>query len=249
MISLENTPNNAGVEVTGDYKDFDALYESLHTIVGEEKEFSSYDGARMRVLGVCYDLRHAIMGNRYIKFVDNGMDEEKMRHLSIITSKENVYLSIHVLWPELLFVTMALNDFVKEYAGKKSKNTYRMMEDKSNIWDAAIANVKMFQSAIAKAIKETIPDTSYSRTINLLIKDYSWTIGYTTQYVDLLNCRFCDMDAEERLKKITIMAKRLAEFGKEYKEVRAEVAEAAKRYKCLPDEIRLKMDYPDEIDW
>ena len=31
------------------------------------------EGARLRVLEVCYDLRHALMGDREMIFVENGM--------------------------------------------------------------------------------------------------------------------------------------------------------------------------------
>ena len=31
------------------------------------------------LLGVCYDIRHAFMGNRDIKLVDNGVHDEMMK--------------------------------------------------------------------------------------------------------------------------------------------------------------------------
>ena len=34
MIFVKNTPNNTGVAIHGDYKDFENLYEALHTVVG-----------------------------------------------------------------------------------------------------------------------------------------------------------------------------------------------------------------------
>ncbi|TCP19934.1 hypothetical protein EV207_1578 [Scopulibacillus darangshiensis] len=249
MLYAKNTPNNAGVMIYGDNKDFEALYAALHAVVGEEGEFASYEGAYYRVLGVCYDIRHALMGDREIEFVDNGMDQEKMRRLSMISNDKNVYLAIHVLWPEMLFVTMALNDFVRLYAMKKSKKNYDYMLNKRTIWDAALAHVRMLQSAIAEAIKETVTEAAFSRTMNLMIKDYTWFDDYATQYVDLLNIRFLEMDREKRLKNITIMAKRLAEKGTEYQRVRADVIEAAGKYNCSMNEIRLNLEFPEEIDW
>lgn len=38
------------------------------------------------MLGVCYDLRHAMMGDREFEYVDNGMDAINMRKLSVKTS-------------------------------------------------------------------------------------------------------------------------------------------------------------------
>ena len=39
MIYVKNTPNNTGVAVYGDHRDFEGLYEALHDIVGNEDEF------------------------------------------------------------------------------------------------------------------------------------------------------------------------------------------------------------------
>ncbi len=48
---------------------------ALHAIVGSEEEHPTYDMARIRALGVCYDIRHALMGNREMEFVENGLDD------------------------------------------------------------------------------------------------------------------------------------------------------------------------------
>ncbi|WP_240376832.1 DUF6904 family protein [Bacillus piscicola] len=249
MIYVKNTPNNTGVTVYGDYLDFETLYESLHTIVGNEDEWERYEGARLRVLAVCYDIRHSLMGDRDITFVDNGLDKDKMRYQSTIANEKNVYLSFNVLWPEILFVTMTLNDFVSLYAYKQVNHDYRTILDYRNIWDAPIARVRNFQAAIGTCIKETIPSTSINRVLRLMNRDYTWSDNYVTQYLDELNCRFIDMDSEKRLKNITIMAKRIAEKGREYQEVEYAVMEAAIRYKCHPTDLESVVEYPEVIEW
>jgi len=163
MIYITNTPNNTGVAIHGDYMDFKEIYQSLHTIVGEEEEYPSYEAARIRVLGVCYDIRHALMGDREIEFVDNGMDQDKMRRLSVITHNKNVYLVINVLWPEILFVTMAINDFIL-LNRKKCKHQQ---------WDKTTAAVRKLQATVSECIKQTVSDASYKRMINMMIRDYN----------------------------------------------------------------------------
>lgn len=249
MIQVKNTPNYTGVTISGDFYDFEALYDSLHAIVGEEGEWQNYVGARLRVLGICYDIRHALMGNRDVMFVENGLDQGKMLHLSVVANDKNIYLSCNVLWPEILFVTMALNDFVRLYARKQAKGNYNALSDYRNIWDFSIATVRNFQAAIANCIKETIPQTSINRVFKLMNHDYSWFDHYATQYLDELNCKFIEMDAEKRLKNITIMAKRLTEKGREYKAVKEAVLEAAKEYNCDMTEIRIPTEYPEIIAW
>ncbi|WP_367760778.1 hypothetical protein [Ammoniphilus sp. 3BR4] len=128
---------------------------------------------------------------------------------------------------------MALNDFVRLYAGKNAKKSYDVMVDKRNIWDTSIAIVRVFQAAVIKCVKGTVSDASFTRMINLMNKDYSWFNRYATQYVDLLNCRFIDMDKAKRMKSIPTMAKRIAEKGDEYKQMESEVLAAARVYNCL----------------
>lgn len=177
------------------------------------------------------------------------MNAEKMKWLKIITPEKNVYLKINVLWPEMLFVTMALNDFIRLYAVKRDKRNFEFMLDKKNIWDVEIATVRLFQAAVAKCIKETVSDASFRRMVNLMNQDYTWSDGYATQYLDILNCRFLAMNREKRLKNIPAMAKRLVEQGDEYQRLKAEVAAAAKEYNTTEDNIRPGVDYPDIIEW
>lgn len=249
MIFVRNTPNNTGAAIYGDFPDFEHLYEALHNVSGAEEEFIGYEAARLRVLAVCYDIRHALMGDREIEFVDNGMDEEKKRRMSVLAPDKNVYLKINVLWPEMLFVVMALNDFIRLYARKQAKKSYDFILDKQNIWDESIALVRVFQAAIAKCIKETVSDASYRRMMNLMNKDYTWFDRYTRQYIDVLNCRFIEMDQEKRLKSIPTMAKRLAERGTEYQKIRDEVKAAARHNNTFEDNISPPIEYPDDFEW
>ncbi|HLU23427.1 MAG TPA: hypothetical protein VKZ77_13260 [Bacillaceae bacterium] len=250
MIQVKNTPNYIGVTISGDYYDFETLYDSLHAIVGDEWEWEDYEGARLRVLGVCYDIRHALMGHREVMFVENGLDEYKMKQLSVIANDKNIYLACNVLWPEVLFVLMALNDFIRLYAKKQSKGNYYALNDYRNVWDPSIATVRSFQAVIAKCMKETIPETSINRVIKLMNHDYSWADNYATQYLDELNCRFIEMEAEKRIKNITIMAKRIAEKGREYQAVNEAVLKATREYNCHMTEIRMSTsEYPEFIEW
>ncbi|MEH7383460.1 hypothetical protein V7138_23580 [Bacillus sp. JJ1533] len=250
MIYLENTPNFTGVAVYGDHFDFDKLYDSLHAIVGEEGEYPSYESARIRVLGICYDIRHSIMGDRDIVLIDNGITTDMMKYHSLIATSKNVYLGFNVLWPELLFVTMALNDFVKLYARKVSKDNYYETLDHRAIWDSSIASVRSFQAAIATHLLNSIPETSHGRILRLMNDNFSSFGSYATQYVDKLNGKFIRMTKEKREKNLTVMVKRIAEKGDDYQRVRTEVLEAAREYNCSMTEIRpIKDDYPEDFDW
>ncbi len=249
MIMVRDTPNHAGVVISGDYMDFDALYEAIHTAVGDEDEYPAYEAARLRILGLAYDLRHAIMGDREVEFVDNGMDTDKMKRLAVITASKNVYLKINILWPEMLFLMMTLNDFLYLYAKKQAKLAYNVFLDRRSIWDTSIAQVRGFQAAAAQCLQSVVSEASFSRLLNLMNKDYPWHDGYLSQYVDVLNIRFIGMTSEKRRKSIPTIAKRLAEYGEEYCRLREEILAAAREYGCSPVEIDSGVDYPEEVIW
>ncbi|XEC95713.1 hypothetical protein AB6A23_03820 [Paenibacillus tarimensis] len=80
-------------------------------------------------------------------------------------------------------------------------------------------------------------------------KDYTWFENYTWQYLDILNCRFLEMDNEKRLKNIPVIAKRLAERGEEYTRIRKEIQAAAIMYGTHVDNIKEPSEYPEIIIW
>ena len=249
MLFITDTPNNTGVSIHGDHMDLDSLYASLTEVIGGEGENIEFESARIRVRAICYDIRHSLMGDREIEYVNNGMNKDIMKKLSMITGDKNTYFVIKVLWPEILFVTMALNDFLKLYARKKSKVRYNEMLDYHIIWDEHIAKVRVFQSEIAKCLKEILSEASFKRIIHLMVKDTLWFDDYITQYLDLLNIQFVDMSEDKRKKSISTMAKKLSEQGEEYIQVKNEVVQAAEQHKCSIEDITLSIEYPEDIEW
>ncbi|GMA64172.1 hypothetical protein NZD89_02315 [Alicyclobacillus fastidiosus] len=250
MLTITNTPNLTGLSISGDYIDLDTLYMALFMIVGDEGEYGDYEGARLRVLGVMYDIRHAFQGEREFEFVRNGMDEDRMKLLEMITPEKNLYYKCQVYYPEALFVTMAINDFIRLYAKKQAKSAPFPLVDKKNLWDAHIATARLFQSLIANCLKEIVTEASFKRIMNLLNKDYTWTDGYTTQYLDLLNIRYLNFeDKEERAKALSTIVKRMVEKGKEYQEIERDVREMAIANNCSTEDISLSWDYPEQIEW
>lgn len=153
MIHMKNTPNLLGVMTLGDFHDFEELYEALHMIVGEEMEYPHYEAVRLRVLGVCYDIRHSLMGGRSAQHVPNGLDEERMQRLSIIGAEMNIYLSFETYWPEMIFVGYALNDFIELHVKKH----------KTHAWDPTIATVRKFQASIATCLQETLTINKFAQ--------------------------------------------------------------------------------------
>ena len=250
MLNLRNTRNLAGIEISGDYLDLDALYMALLIIIGDEGEYGHYEGARTRVLGVMYNIRHAFQGDRELEFIRNGMDEDRMKLLGMITPEKNLYYKVNLYYPETLFVTVAINDFIRLYSKKQAKSATFPLLDKKNLWDEHIAHARLFQSLVINCLQDVVTESSFKRMLNLMHKDYPWTDGYATQYLDMLNIRYLNIEnKEERSKSLSSTVKRMVEKGKEYQKIEREVRQMAISHNCSTEDIRLSWDYPDEIEW
>lgn len=256
MITITNTPNLTGVTISGDFDDLNNLVNAFHEIVIHEdsEKYQKYLEISNRVLGLCYDVRHAYQGDRAVELVDNNMTDEIMKWHSIITPKNNVYYSCNCFYPEMFVVMLALNELVELRIKDLTKTKYIFKEsmDKKVIWDETIAIIRLFQAEFVKCVKDTLSGATFARWLNLMNGSYIGIEDITGQYVDLLNIKYINMTREKRLKNLSSIAKRITEFryDLDHKEIKEVVAEAAKEYQLEPGVIRLEgIDYPEDIEW
>lgn len=257
MIAIKNTPNLTGVTISGDFNDLYNLVESLHDITLADDAagaYHQYIGISTRVLGVCYDIRHAYQGDREIELIDNNMTDEKMKWHSIIAPKNNIYYSCNILYPEMFFVMLALDTLIKPRIKDlvKAKLTFERAVDKRVVWDKTITTIRSFQAEFAACVRSTFTKATFARWMNMMRDDYIGIEDIAGQYVDLLNVKYIKMPKEKRLKSLSSIAKRIVEFryNKDHNEIKDIVTSAAEEYKCDPREIRLKgIEYPDNVEW
>ena len=256
MIIIKNTPNLTGVTISGDFSDLYNLVEAFYEITINEysEKHHAYIDMSTRVLGLCYDIRHAYQGDRKIELVDNNMTEDKMKWHSIIAPKNNVNYSCNYLYPEMFFVMVALNELVKLRIRDLTKVKYIFKEaiDKKVIWDETIAIIRLFQAEFVKCVKGTFTEATFSRWLNVMNSDYISMMGIAGQYVDFLNIKYINMTKDKRFKNLSSMSKRIAEFSydKDHKEIKEAVMEAAKEYQCEPGAITLQgIEYPEDFEW
>lgn len=256
MIIIRNTENLTGVTISGDYNDLYNLVEAFHDITIDEysEKHQKYVEMSTRVLGLCYDIRHAYQGDREIEFVDNNMTEDKMKWHSIITPKSNVYYNCNYLYPEMFFVMLALNTLVELRIKDltKTKYIYKEALDKKVIWDETIATIRLFQAEFVKCVKGTFTEATFARWMKVMNSDYIGIEDIAGQYIDLLNIRYINMTKEKRLKNLSPIAKRIAEFryDNDHNEIKKVVTEAAREYGCIPEYIRLQgIEYPENFEW
>ena len=68
MISAKATENLTGITLEGDYDDLHEIVKSIYRMTGLEEDYEDdYWSVKNRLLGVCYDIRHAFMGDREVK--------------------------------------------------------------------------------------------------------------------------------------------------------------------------------------
>jgi hypothetical protein len=219
MIQVRSTPNYAGASITGSDRDVEQLSRMLETLAGDEGEHPGYESARVRVMGFCAELRRALATGE----------------------QESATAGAKILWPELIFVSIALNGFIKLFYRKKTDPD----------WDRTLAGVRKFQESVAACLRQTLKEPAFRPVAGALGSQVFLEENYVTQYLDELNAQFLELDPQRRLASIAEFAKRIVQQGEDYRKCKSSVLEAARLYQCPVDEIRLRERYKaaSEIVW
>jgi hypothetical protein len=254
MLTIKSTKNYAGVTVSGDINDLSRLVDAFHEItVDEYSKHTAYINISIRVLGLCYDVRHAMQGDREVELFENGIDEYIMKYHSLIAPRHNVYYSCNCLYPEMFVIMLALNQLVKLRVKElaKSKYGYNTLHHNA-VWDDTIAVVRNFQAEFTRCVRALFSESKFSRWLKLMNDDSINIQDIAGQYVDVCNIKYLNMSKEQRLKNLSKIAKRIAEFNsdEEHQKIKRVVSKAARQYGCDESSINLKsIEYPEEIAW
>jgi hypothetical protein len=265
MLRVTNTKNLTGVTIRGDYNDLEQLVQALHEITVSDynedlnKRSQRYINISLRVLGVCYDIRHASQGDRETFAEPNRLQDWKQPvdengdPLHTLASN-NVGYSCNVLYPEMILVTMALNDLVKHRMVCLAKSSYGFEAplDKAVVWDRTIITVRMFQSAFLEAISQVLTGPALTRWLNIVHNRRTDVATITHPFVETWNLRYLDMNRDQRAKKLNTITKRFAEhlWDKEDRKYRRAIDQAMQEYQCAEGDLRTTgLDYPEEIEW
>ncbi len=256
MITIENTPNLTGVKITGDFHDFYELVEAFYDIAINEfdEKCSEYIDISTRLLGLSYDIRHAFQGDRNIELLDNGMDRDIMKSRGKITPEKNVYYSCNYLYPEMFYCMITINNLIMLRIKDLTKTKYVFSEtlDRRVVWDKTISVLRLFQSAFAECVKNTLSDRSYILWLKEITdRDVNLT-GIAMQYIDIINIDYIYMDKEKRLKNFYKVTKQISQFisSTEHAQISHEIAQFARENNCDKNDVIMDgMDYPEEIEW
>lgn len=238
MLTMMTTPNHTGVKISGDYFDLDDLNQAFYQVIGKDGQYHGYEGARMRILGISYEIRHAAQGDRNVEFVFNGLHDHTKKQHGFIAPDKNIYFSVEILWPELIFAAIALKDFVSLYQKNSSKS----------IWDIHLPVIYRFQSLVLDCLQGHIPDDQYETILKAFNQPVTMD-DYAIQYVDLMNLKYIGMTKEQREQSLSTIAIKLAVQDKEYQAFRQQVLAAAAPGKRQIHEIEVSAEYPEDFEW
>ena len=111
MIQAKVTKNLTGITIQGDYDDFNDLVNAIYRMTGvDSNEAGLYDEVKMRLLGLCYDIRYAYMGDREVVLKDNVLNEDLKEEMGIKNCEQNIYYSVNVLYPEAIFLALGVSN-------------------------------------------------------------------------------------------------------------------------------------------
>ena len=259
MITIKPTEHLVGINVQGDYYDFEGFVDAVHRLTGiwpEEDYSDPYYASCNRLLGICYDIRHAYQGNRDILVRDNGLNREVMKWHKLIMSEQTVYYSVNILFPEALFVASTsekLLAYAKRYYGKtgkklKEKENWPIYHE-YNQYVRDCATIRNFVGQVWGALGDVIGEVGLENILNAQCSYESYT-HYAAQYIDEMDIALIKTKPEKRAGKLKTMAKRIINPDYTYYQVHREVAACAAEYGCSIHEVHdPKLEFPDEIEW
>ncbi len=261
MISAKPTKHLTGVIIEGEYEDFDEMVKSIHRMTGLEEDYNDrYWSVKNRLLGICYDIRHAYQGDRNVKLVDNGADDELMKWHSVIMPRQNLHYSVEVLFPEALFVAFSVSELYfssSVYYGRRAEKHQKTEErpvkfvDKYADYIRDQAMLDMLSSVILSAFAEVIGDEDFEKLLGGKGKFYSCEYEhYAAQYVDKCNVEYLKTAPEKRKDKLRNIGKRLLKKPDTYRNILRGLESAAKIHGCSIHELSdPDLKYPEAIEW
>ncbi|MDO4554484.1 MAG: hypothetical protein Q4B70_04985 [Lachnospiraceae bacterium] len=255
MLRTKPTEHLMGITIQGDYNDFSQLVDSIYSITGlDDDPEDMYYGVKNRLLGICYDIKHAYQGDRDVILVDNNMDRDKMKWHEVITPEQNVYYSVEILFPEAIFVAAAVPHMYmlsdKYYGSRANKSEMsippvpysNLMRDK--------ANLDVLCGGIWQALGQVIGDDELEKIIHSYHLTREAYMDYATHYIDKCNIELYKTPVDKRKDKLRNIAKRIVKKPYAYYSMEQNLKYWAKEYKtniyALEDP---KLEYPEEIEW
>ena len=261
MITAKATEHLTGILLEGEYQDFYEMVESIYRMTGlDDDHYAPFWSIKNRLLGICYDIRHAFQGDRSVKLVENGVNDELMKWHSMVMPQNNLHYAVEIIFPEAVFVALTVSEIYSSssvYYGNRARKLQKKEESKKifvndyadYIRDKAMLD--LLSSVILSAFAQVIGDEEFEKIMRLRQKNYSFDyMDYITQYVDKCNIDYLKTVPEKRKDKIRNIARRIITKPEAYKKMKHDLEISAAIYRCSVHDLSdPKLKYPDEIEW
>jgi|GEM_PF-1495293 len=253
MLTAHWTENNLGLYIRGEQGDLEALYDALHVFAGYGYDDPQESPSCLRILGLAYDVRHAMMGHRDTALVDNGLEPGDLDELGSqeLYPEKNFHWQFPILWPEIVFVLMALQQQILAYAGVHGGEGQATMHWPYSTlgFDRNLAAAAALQSAVDGAVRPTLTQRKRDNLIRSIASGGHRLAGFMVEYVDYLNLEFINMTPQKRRESINWVAARLSKQDGMYVRLKREKRQllAGEDRRRFSDFWREK--FPQELDW
>jgi len=260
MLRIKPTEHLTGITIQGDYNDFYELTESIYrlTCCADDKT-NLYYGVENRLLGLCYEIRHAYMGTREIVLEDNGMHEDLMKWHEIITPTKNVYYSVNILFPQAIFVAASVPTmywYARRLYGTKRKNEdldYELPAVPYAYYLRDKANLEVLCAGIWQSLGEAVGDEELQKLMKMVQRlEEGEYIRYATHYIDKCDMELLKTPVDKRRDKLKNIAKRILKKPAAYENMKRDLEYWAKEYNVSIYDLSIPdFEDPDltEIDW
>lgn len=239
MLTIQTTEQLTGVIISGDYWDLVSLIDAISEIIGDEGRYYAFQGSRNRHIRLLNELRKAKSAEKSIEFVGNGLNRGIKHERNVVGPEKNIYYSVKILLPEIIFIAISLNDFIY---------LHQQTIDDSE-WNIEVATIRYFQSLIANVLEKFMDEEQYTVFIMLLHTKRPAFFRYATQYVDVLNIEYLKLSVEERKESIPAFAIRYLAEDEGYEKLKEQLMSISSLQKKELHEYEITLRYPEIIEW
>jgi hypothetical protein len=149
-----------------------------------------------------------------------------------------------IMWPDVIFVSLLL----REYLGSRYDLEYGK-KLKGLDWTLDWVVVRRFQIVVLDCLCLHISPAQAKSIRKIFMESYSNLRGYCTQYVDKLSYTFAGKNAEQRLKSLPQLPRKIVAQGSDYRIMEAEIRVTARDYGCPTWELGLVEELPQNFEW
>lgn len=240
MLALTNTENLTGVRISGDYWDFEELNLAIEKLIQALPETNDHlHNARTKLLKLCSNLKMTKRGESNIETTFNGINTKIRSSFDVDFPLENIYFSTEEFWPEILFLTSCLNNFLEE--------AYK--SDQQLSLQPHVLVIRKLQSNVFRCLSLVAPSSEKHHLEALFFQLKSNLNNYAIQYIDFLNMNYLSLNRQERLEKLPFILQKIHQEDNEYISFKHRLQQIAKEANLPIHMIELELDYPPTILW